>query len=307
MLLYKYTEGKFNMSKAAIKDYSMYVDESYDVLFFGDKKYHFMTLSGIIVDPELANKINFEINNYKEKTFGNTDVVLHAKDISLILKYITSESTKNEFEKRANNIYAKQPEYSVYQGIGKIGEYFNLISNLLSSKPLLNAKIISTTFNMDSYRNFYGVSENEAHIKLLDKILENYMHFLQSEHATGNIIFEDSSHEDNYKKRFNSFIANGSPIYTAKKTRSTISSLTFIDKFENNNILQFIDPLPAAILHHDIVSIKESLQIKNPNMKNPTTRSSNNDFIKYSNISKHFYDGNVNRSDIFGKFIWNYI
>lgn len=279
--------------------YSMYVDESYRKVSFTqeDDCKTFFNITGVIMDCDMSSYINNELNIYKKNLFNDSSVILHAREISAFIP-----RTEPNIQER-HEIELKRPDYSVFHHHRNVWGYYSQIQNMLTSQSLANMKIISASYNLSDLIRSYSINQAEARIIVFNKIIENYMQFLKKKDATGSILFESSSLRDHYLKHFNRFLAIGSSLFTAKEIRKRELILNFLAKDSGNNCLQFVDPLPNAVLeqYKKNLEISYKIALGIPGIQSTKANEKTN---LYRNIKKHFYDGESRKVQLFGNYRW---
>jgi hypothetical protein len=220
----------------------LYLDESK----FVEKQTqsHLFALAGIIVPDSEKEEIGRAVIDVKRCVWPSADeynsVVLHEADIrsnnpSVLSKQILYAAVLN---KRAN-------EASIIRGIGEIINTFDLA--ILGA--IVDQTSVEQAFNIEMERNVY------ASYKLaFARLIENFMVFLKQNDGVGEIVLESrrtGSHDvedERVKKIYCKILAHGTLIYNGVELQKRLTGLSFISKFDNNQLLQIADFIPRPIL-----------------------------------------------------------
>lgn len=225
-----------------VEKYSLYLDET--KFWDSNSQRHIFALAGVIIPDTDLDSISEKMIKVKQTVWTKRKeymkVVLHEADVR-------SNGTK---------IIEKQPEYSallykdgnknkIIRGIGDIINEYDI--------PILGAVVDQTslarTYNIPMERNIY-LSYKIA----LTQIIENFVAFLNLYDGVGEIILEsrktgkNNIEDQRIRKVYSKILAHGTLIYEGIDIQNRIDCITFIGKYENNQLLQIADFIPRPIV-----------------------------------------------------------
>lgn len=294
----KYTKedimpSQFNETESLV----LYIDESYEKIDNpeGPGGVKFLTMSGLVLDPEQQSFIDNEICNYKQSIFGRTDVILHSTEINAYRKGAKLNlSAINDIEKI-------RPEYSAFSDTKTFIGFHTKMEEILSSSTLSEQLLVSTV-NIKKIKDIYYVDDNVVHNICFSHLVEMFAYFIKTYNkrnhscATGKIVFEDNSHSEDYYKTFINLLAVGNILLPAE-TYGKIKSIDFIDKENNNNCLQLVDYIPHFIVRKNMLDYR--LQ-RDHNFSDEDYKKEIKTLYLLKTFKRLYFSGLSRRPDIFG-------
>lgn len=257
-----------------LKKYTLYIDENY-------KKAHnnnaYTTIAGLAIENSKFNFLNGKVNDLKQKYFSTTtdpeSIILHEVEI-----------TKVQFGRILHNrTYKPFARSRVWK------DFYTDLNDIFSQS---NGKIFGVTLKCSTISNWYPKQEAliREYLYCLPIIMENFLHFLKSEGATGEIVIESFNNDNDVflvKQKYYNILANGTMFFDSKDYISAFEGIKVIAKSDNNNILQLVDFIPSRFNKNAIERI-ENCKVEN----NPT--------YLYQALKKLRYDGGNNQANRFG-------
>ena len=255
-----------------MNEYTLYLDESYTYRNNGKKPA--FAVGGFIVKNSDIPNVNFRIDELKKEIWKDlnvpTDVILHELDLKDALnKRIKKKDLKSEYvrfrddNRKANTLYRRISKIIKTQNIHTVG-----------------CVVIKNRY----FSNFPKVIANEISLVCMQIIIENYVHFLMKNDATGSIVYESRDAMDNTMlRRYYQIASIGTMYIKPDAIQQRILQFRFIHKKENCQCLQLADFIP------NIIARKMSKKTIYPNTK---------DLI--NNILLKSYDGTNNNKDRYG-------
>lgn len=248
------------------RKYFLYLDEMLENL---TENIDYFCLAGFVISEDERNILDAKMT--KLKNDHGIPGVLHWTELRRF-KDIWHSKSKNDIKLFINdfNKLIKESELTV-----------------LAS--MYNAKLIS-----DNVKSKKWLSHR--HIYCMKKIFENFFIYLNKENITygdveGYLIIESSTVDEELKKLFHSIMIFGTDFVSQQGLTKFIKNIEFIQKSENNTLLQIADPIPSEI--HRFIKDNDSFSNKLLPFKD--------EFQDLRNIlaSKSFL-GYTSRKDLFG-------
>lgn len=130
---------------------------------------------------------------------------------------------------------------------------FNKIKELINS---LSINVFVASIDKNKYQNMYHNKINDVYAITLQTILENFVHFLIENEATGSFFIESrNSIENKYLQICYYRLLTGGTLYIDSKTiMNKLSILSFPLKSDNNLGVQLADFVPMSFIRHLIGS-----------------------------------------------------
>lgn len=104
--------------------------------------------------------------------------------------------------------------------------------------------------NIDEYKKIYNDMDlNDEYYIVLQIALENYVHFLRSNNAKGQVYIEGINITDDARLRntYHKIIANGTLYYNQNAFQDRLLNINFLIKADNNIGLQLADFVPGTL------------------------------------------------------------
>ena len=167
-----------------------------------------------------------QINALKQKHFGKTDIVFHFSD----MKKNRKEFSILQDEEKRNSFWKEFVELIDNSPIDVIGIYFN-------------EQLMTELYNGNSHSN-YDIG--------FYSLLDNYVHYLKSKNAYGQICIESRTLKENsyLQRTFYEYVDNGSLYFSNHDTNTYLASLGFVIKGDNCIGLQIADIVPSQLLRY---------------------------------------------------------
>lgn len=166
------------------------------------------------------------VNALKKKHFGKTDVIFHFADM---------KKNKKAFE--------------ILLDTKKRDDFWNDFTSLIKESQI---DIIGIYFNDAMMSNIYCGNPHSNYDVGFCVLLDNYMHYLKSKQAYGQICVESRTLKENsyLQKSFYEYIQNGSIYFSKEDTQKYLTSLGFTVKGDNCIGLQIADIAPSQLLRY---------------------------------------------------------
>lgn len=201
------------------EEYIMFVDETNNT-----NKNPLFCLSGFIIPRSYYEDVLIEkVNELKMKYFNNEHVIFHFSEI---------RNNKGEFE------ILKDPVTR--------NKFYTDFVNIIKQSP---SQIIAVYFNKTHMNNTYGKCANSNYDVAFKELLQIYVHFLKTNKATGMVIVESRTFQQNamLQDTFYNYLKFGSELFKSVDVSSYLKCLGFIVKGENCIGLQIVDFIPRTI------------------------------------------------------------
>ncbi|MFJ7680433.1 DUF3800 domain-containing protein [Peribacillus sp. NPDC097198] len=202
-------------------EYYLFLDESKP----NGSNIHHLCLAGVIIKKEAyESEIVPQVRSLKQQVFGNTDIILH------------------EWEIRAG----KDP-YKVIRQKEKRDEFWQGMDNIFRNYDLTT---LGASIHISDFKSYYNDSElNDEYYIVLQIVLENFVHFLRSKDAKGQVYIEGINTTDDTKLRntYHKIVANGTLYYSPNAFQDRLLNINFLIKADNNIGLQLADFVPGTL------------------------------------------------------------
>lgn len=245
--------------------YILYLDESETFTSPNDR---FFSVAGVIIENNDLSSITNDLDNLKNQLWKTdplaSDYILHEKEISEANK---SGRTKNA----CYNIFRSNQKFrDLYSGLSLIIKKYNIAT-------------LGVCVNMSALMKNYPGETNAQLTIALQMLLENYCHFLEHMHATGDICYESLQEPGNQelRQRFYELEALGTMYYTSHFFQTHIGDIRFENKADNLAGLQLADFIPNTYAR-----------------KCAGIKPKHDDFKKC--VLQHAYDGGISNRTKFG-------
>lgn len=236
-------------------NYYLFLDESKP----NGSNLNHLCLAGVIIQKDIYEKqIIPKINTLKNSIFNNTQVILHEVEV---------RKAKDEFVE-----FRKEPVRTLF---------WNELNSIFNSYPI---HTIGAAIDIKSYQKLYPpASLNEDYFIVLQIVLENFVHFLETHNAVGSIYIESTNPTDDIKLKnlYHKIIANGTLYLNKNVFQDKLLNINFLIKADNNIGLQLADFIPGTLNRKC-----NGLAPKNPNI--------------YDSILHTLYDGTHSQTERFG-------
>lgn len=244
--------------------YNLYLDESTTYTSVdGRNENKFFSISGVIIEKEYHDThLKSKIDDLKNRLFGNTDIILHEKDI---------KSAEKNPKKLPTQLV---PEYSYFQNKNNVKSFYIEIEKILSHSSIW---VMGACIDEDSLnKRFSKDIQTDTSSIMLQLIFENFCHFLQERKSTGNIIYESigAIQDKAMSLKFHHIKSIGTMYIQPYAFQQLIEKIEFPKKSDNITGLQLADFIPNNIARY---------HAKKP--KSP--------YNLYSVINKRMYDGDI--------------
>lgn len=203
------------------KEYYLFLDESKP----NGKNINHLCLAGLIIEKNVyESEMIPAVRNLKREIFGDTDIILHESEI-----------------RAATGSYKIMRQKIIREHFwGKLSEIFESIE----------VTSIGAAINIDEYKKMYNDTDlNDEYYIVLQIVLENYVHFLRSHNARGQVYIEGINTVDDARLRntYHKIIANGTLYYNQNAFQDRLLNINFLIKADNNIGLQLADFVPGAL------------------------------------------------------------
>lgn len=181
--------------------------------------------AGFVVERSYYEDILIKkINNLKLKYFKRTDVIFHFA----------------EMKKNKNN-------FSILQGNDIRTNFWNEYVDILKNAEI---QIIGVYYNQADMEKLYANKMHSLYDVGFCGLLDNYMHFLKSKNAYGQIMIESRTFKENgyLQRTFYEYLTNGSLYFSSRDITKHLTSLGFTVKGDNCIGLQIADIIPSQLL-----------------------------------------------------------
>lgn len=177
-----------------IKRHILFLDESethkHDKMTHSDSDYHFC-MAGVIVAeddyPDLQNSVNQLKRNVWPELGNPESVILHQ------MRLIEAEKGRLDT--------SKYPEYAKFNRRSERKKFYNEFKKVFVDNKLT---IVGSSINEDNLKQYYwvaGRNKQDQYLVAMQLLLENYCHFLCTNNAMGNIVYEHRELIGNEKLR----------------------------------------------------------------------------------------------------------
>ena len=206
----------------------LFLDESGDHnLTVIDGNYPLFVLGGVIVDEDYADGPLAEaFDDFKDRVFGRTDIVLHTADIN---------RNKNGFEPLNDPQFRK--------------DFYEEINSLVRG---LNYTVVACTIHKNEHFRHYGAAAIDLYRISLHKLTELFCDEIGEVRNGGMIVAEsrEPTLDQDLEYTWSSLRRQGSGYSGAEMIRNRINSLTLSAKKENIAGLQLADLVVSPIGRH---------------------------------------------------------
>lgn len=212
--------------------YFLFLDESGDHdLTFVDKNFPLFLLCGCIIEESALKTIESDINSFKQKYFGTTEVILHSRDIRKCqgaFQILFDLRLKEQFYRDLNLILGKSNYCLLGSGIDKE----NLVKQY--GKVAKNPYNLSLSFIIERLIFYLDALDKGTSVKILAE--------------------ERGKKEDRMLlSHFNSIIDRGTYYLNPDRLKQKIKGFSFHGKYDNLTGLQIADlcayPMARYLLH----------------------------------------------------------
>ncbi|USS88448.1 DUF3800 domain-containing protein [Fructilactobacillus hinvesii] len=251
-------------------NFNFFVDESTFDSFF--------TVGGLIVNKNEKKIIIDEFNAIKRDLWPKESKreikrrIIHLVDVK-IAHYHNNQQYFNTVHKYPyyKNVFFPNSTYKTL---------FRKISKLINEHE---TKLICSSISAQNMKHEYSMKYADWYVIAFQKLLDNYLHFLVKNNATGSIIVEDNTSRDKIMKEFYGFKFLDQSKFSNRVVNKHIKELFFIPKDNSSSpLLQIADVVVGATV------------------KQFSETHSYPERQLYSKFQDKFYDGNLNRVDVFG-------
>lgn len=209
-----------------MKRYLLFLDEILPANHFD----HFSLVGFAVSHDDYQAKLVPEMDKLKIDLFGNTNVVLHEKEV---------------------NDARKTTPFGIFQVPGKKKEMWDRVCVIFTT---LKLPIFAVSIHSRDYPSIYGESRDPYHVAL-QLILENFLHFLVKNDGCGDIQLESTNTDPDQKdeqltQHFHYLKANGTLFYGRRVIQRRLGSFSVNPKTLNIVGLQLADLLPNTINRH---------------------------------------------------------
>lgn len=237
-----------------------------------DSDYHFCMAGVIVAEDDYADLQN-SVNQLKRNVWpevGNPEnVILHQ------MRLIEAEKGRLDT--------SKYPEYAKFNRRSERKKFYDELKNVFAHNKLT---IVGSSINEDNLKQYYWVSgknKQDQYLVAMQLLLENYCHFLCTNNAMGNIVYEYRKLIGNERLRDKYYHMKlmGSMYMTKEAAEKRLLGIDFIDKLNNEAGLQIADFIPNSFAR-DHAGISQP----NPNI--------------FGTLRYNLYDGNMGNKERFG-------
>lgn len=216
--------------------YSLFLDETRN----SNKKTS--GIAGIAIKNDNISTMNEMLNDLKVALWPD----LKQEDAKSIIFHVTDIVRSNiKFNKEYIIFRAKSNKDQLYAGLSEILEKNDMT-------------VFGSMINLQSLGEKYKKAFDNyiADEMCMEEILNNYACFLKCHNATGKIVFESRSTDENdksdriFRKQFYKIITHGTKMYKAIELQEVIDGIEFIKKRDNNAGLQLADFVPYHFMRN---------------------------------------------------------
>ncbi len=218
----------------------LFLDESGDHnLSIIDPQYPLFVLGGVIVDQEYAaGELTDQVNAFKQRHFGRTDIILHTADIT---------RNRNGFERMKEKTYREN--------------FYNELNGLMSS---IEYTVVACVIRKDEHISRYGVAALDPYLMSLDILVERFCMEVGNREDAGVIVAErrDATLDRELDLAWLNLKIQGTRYMQAREIERRITGLNLRPKTANLAGLQLADlvvtPIGRCILGK---TVKEDYRI----------------------------------------------
>lgn len=202
-------------------EYYLFLDESKP----NGNNIHHLCLAGVIIKKETyESEIVPEVRLLKQRVFGNTDIILHESEIR-----------------------TGKDQYIILRRQEKREEFWDGMDNIFQNFAVTT---LGASIHISDFKSYYNDSElNDEYFIVLQIVLENFVHFLRSQDAKGQVYIEGINTTDDTKLRntYHKIVANGTLFYSPNAFQDRLLNINFLIKADNNIGLQLADFVPGTL------------------------------------------------------------
>lgn len=202
-------------------EYYLFLDESKP----NGNNIHHLCLAGVIIKKEIyESEVVPEVRLLKQQVFGNTDIILHESEIR-----------------------SGKGQYLIMRRKAKREEFWNGMEKLFQNHAVTT---LGASIHISDFKSYYNDSElNDEYFIVLQIVLENFVHFLRSQDAKGQVYIESTNTTDDLKLRntYHKIVANGTLYYSPNAFQDRMLNINFLIKADNNIGLQLADFVPGTL------------------------------------------------------------
>jgi hypothetical protein len=219
-----------------VDEYTLYLDESTTKDNMGKNPYFCM--AGIIINNNDFFKMEESLNNFKKDIWADLpnqeNIILHQKCII--------DASRGRLDK------TKFPEYDRFRSKKTRSDFYNKFKNIFT---LNNIVIVGGSINLNNLNSFFdidSINKTDQYLIALQLLLENYCHFLCTNHSKGKIIYESRQliADEKLRDRFYHIKLMGSMYITKEAMSKYLLGIDFVKKENNNAGLQIADFVPNS-------------------------------------------------------------
>lgn len=202
-----------------------------------DSDYHFCMAGVIVAEDDYADLQN-SVNQLKRNVWpevGNPEnVILHQ------MRLIEAEKGRLDT--------SKYPEYAKFNRRSERKKFYDELKNVFAHNKLT---IVGSSINEDNLKQYYWVSgknKQDQYLVAMQLLLENYCHFLCTNNAMGNIVYEyrELIGNERLRDKYYHMKLMGSMYMTKEAAEKRLLGIDFIDKSNNEAGLQIADFIPNS-------------------------------------------------------------
>lgn len=258
------------------KQYTLYLDESethkHNRVTHKNEDCHFC-MAGVIVAIDEYKKLEDSVNALKRNVWNEfpnpEDIILH-------------QMLVNDAEKGRLDVL-KYPEYAKFRQKVERKKLYKELKKVFVDNDLV---IVGSSINKDNLKDFYSVqgrNKQDESLVTMQLLLENYCHFLCSNNAIGNIIYEyrEQIGNERLRDRYYHMKLMGSMYMNKESAEKRLLGIDFVNKSANCVGLQVADFVPLSFARDHRGTVQG-----NPNI--------------FSTLKYYRYDGKINAKDRFG-------
>lgn len=237
-----------------MKNYYLFLDESKP-----NDIYNHFCLGGCVLSEENYRNIVPQVNKLKQEIFGDINVILHEAEIR----------------------FAKREPYKIFKNKILREKFWDNFHKIYTKNEILT---LCVAINTNEYNRIYNSSyKNDEYLVAMQILLENFVHFLETNDGMGSVYLESRNPTDDNKisNHYHIIKATGTLFFNRNAFQRRLGTISFPLKTDNNVGLQMADFIP-----------------------NPVTRFcgglDQKEYSLYNIIIEKLYHGSVNLTDRFG-------
>lgn len=226
-----------------LESYKLFLDES------ENKEKNILVVAGVAIECSKENDLEQKIYEAKRVLWDDVyiqenETVLHCTELSVI------KNNKNN-SKLSN--YIKRDSYRFFENLEskeiKI-KIENVVEKVTIAIDTLDITILGCVIDLNKYDEYYSNERDDIYDIAIENILENYVHFLKTKNAVGDIFYESrdvnntrSSADVRMYQNYCSVIANNKGILSvgSSEIKNRLRNFVTVSKTSENSGIEMAD------------------------------------------------------------------